>query len=105
MERHGDSDCDLSQDDDADLPDMFESSDDDDDEAYTRSRFALPSRFQQAKLQEENGKEDRFESDSEGELSGYSEQSESREFERESEIQLDVFRQEECIQMFLDNMF
>jgi hypothetical protein len=38
-------------------------------------------------LQEENGEEDRFESDSEGKLSGRSEQSESREMESESEIQ------------------
>jgi hypothetical protein len=67
------------------LPDRFESSDDDD-EAYTISRFALPSRFQRAKLQEENGEEDRFESDSEDELSGRSEQSESREMESESEL-------------------
>ncbi len=69
----------------ADLPDMY-SSDEDDGMADTRSRFALPSQYQRAKLQEENDEEDLFESDSEGELSSRSEQSESREIESESEI-------------------
>jgi hypothetical protein len=61
MERHRDSDCDLTQHEFADLPDMFESTSDD--EAYTHSRFALPSQYQRAKLQEEHGKGDRYESD------------------------------------------
>ena len=70
-EEHSDTDCDLSQDVCDDLPDMF-SSDEEGDEADARSRIAITSRYQRARLQEETGEEDRFESDSEGELCGRS---------------------------------
>ena len=46
------------------------SSDADGDGLDPRSRFAIPSQYQLAILQEETGEEDRFEGDSEGELCG-----------------------------------
>ncbi len=54
--------------------------------SYTHSRFAVLSQYQLAKQQEETGEEDRFESDSEGELSCRSEESESRAIESNAEI-------------------
>ena len=73
MEGHSDDARDASEDMDEKFPDMYDYSDSDY-EADTRSRVALPSRFLRAKLQEENGTEDRYESvsDSEGALSGHS---------------------------------
>ncbi len=77
MEGHSDNDLDFSEDVVEELPDMFDYSDSDD-EADPRSRYALPSQYERAKLQKENGEEYWVESDSEGESSGRSEYSESR---------------------------
>ncbi len=49
MDGKSDTDCDLSQDVRDDLSDMF-LSDDEGDEPDARSRFALPSQYQRAKL-------------------------------------------------------
>ncbi len=87
MQGHSDDDRDVSEDvnSEEELPDMYDYSDSDY-KADPRSRLALPSQYERAKLQEENGEEDRF--DSEGELSGgRSEESDSRELDSESEIQ------------------
>ena len=86
MEEHSDDDRDAYDVLEAELPDMYEDSASDD-EADPRGRFALPNRFSRAREQAENGEEDRFESDSEGELSGHLEESDSRELDSESEIQ------------------
>ena len=51
------------------------SSDADGDGPDPRSRFAMPSQYQRAIMQEETGEEDRFEGDSEGELCGRLEES------------------------------
>ena len=68
MAGHSDTECDIAQDENDDLPDMY-SSDEDGDEPDPHPRLAIPSQYQRAQLQEEMGEEDRFESDSEGELS------------------------------------
>ncbi len=80
MEGHSDDDRDASDVLDEELPAMYEDSGSDD-EADPRSRVALPSRFLRAKQQAENCEEDRYESDSEGGLSGHSEDSEARELD------------------------
>ena len=57
MAGHSDTDCDLAQDVYDDPPDMC-SSNEDGDENDPRSRFAIPSQNQLAKLPVEEGEED-----------------------------------------------
>ena len=64
MEGHSEDDRVASDVLDEELPGMYDCSDSDG-EADPRCRVALPSRFLRAKQQEENGEEDRYESDSE----------------------------------------
>ena len=90
MDGHCDTDCDLAQDVYDDLPDMY-SSDADGDGPDPRSRFAIPSQYQRAKLQEETGEEDRFEGDSEVELCCQPEESLSLEIESDDEIEINRF--------------
>ena len=74
MEGHSEDDRVASDVLDEGFPGMYDCSDSDD-EADPHCRVALPSRFLRAKQQEENGEEDRYESDSEGELCGRLEES------------------------------